>query len=170
MKAVKTAKQAIYLMLIITAAIVIVLRIAGYKPYVLMSGSMSPQYKTGDLIYIKAQSGEEIEEGDVITYQREGSEVTVTHRVIKADREKKIFETKGDANETKDAEEVRYEEVKGTVRIKIPKLGYITTFVKSPAVKAAMILIVLVILVTEAAGRLKKEKLPGKRVGRDETP
>ena len=86
-------------------------------------------------------------------------------------QEKRVFETKGDANETKDREEVKYEDVKGVAKIKIPKAGHMTTLFGSRAGKGALILFLLLLLITETGSRVKKEKQgDAKVVGTGQTP
>ena len=72
------------------------------KPQIVLSGSMEPEISVGSLVYISENiPPEEIQEQDVIAYRR-GEQMQVLHRVIQVDEKKKMFQTKGDANENAD--------------------------------------------------------------------
>ena len=43
--------------------------VAGYKPVVVLSGSMEPAYHVGSVIYYKSTPFEQIKEGDAITFK-----------------------------------------------------------------------------------------------------
>lgn len=101
-------------------------RIVGYKPYAILSGSMSPEYNVGDLVYVKHQNPVTISRGDVITYVADKRLTVVTHRVYDVDRINQTFTTKGDANEAPDMNPVSYQNVLGVAQFSIPKLGFVT--------------------------------------------
>ena len=42
--------------------------VAGYKPVVVLSGSMEPTYHVGSVIYYKSTSFADIQEGDAVTF------------------------------------------------------------------------------------------------------
>ena len=69
----------------------------GFTPLTVVSGSMSPEIETGDMVIIKNGS-ENIKPGDVIAYKLE--DVLVTHRVINAPDKNLagVYITQGDAN------------------------------------------------------------------------
>lgn len=115
-------------LLLIFAIMLVGIRLVGFQPYTILSGSMSPQYKVGDMIYIRSVSPESIEEGDVISFKIGDTQTVVTHRVVAVNREERTFTTKGDANNTVDGQPVRYENVLGVVKFSIPKIGYVSVF------------------------------------------
>ena len=57
----------------------------GYKPEVVLSGSMTPLFPEGSVIYYKYVPFESIQEGDVITFV--SGEAVITHRVVGVDSE-----------------------------------------------------------------------------------
>ena len=79
--------------------------ILGFTPLKVLSGSMEPAIKTGDLIVVKAIPDSNIEEGDIITFKT-NPDTFVTHRVVEVfDQDGNIsFKTKGDANNVEDKE------------------------------------------------------------------
>ena len=112
-------------LVLLLAVLLVGVRLAGYTPYAILSGSMTPKYKTGDLVYVKRVPPEEIRPGDVITFVANSDLLVVTHRVVEADLEKGFFRTKGDANDTPDGAPVWFENVLGRAEFGIPKLGFL---------------------------------------------
>lgn len=104
--------------------------------FVVLSGSMEPTMSPGDVIVIEGVEGQNIEQGDVITYQPSGAERPTTHRVIEVTQEngEPAFRTKGDANEDPDGGVVRASEVEGRVPtvaghpFVIPFVGHLIVF------------------------------------------
>jgi len=107
-------------------------RLLGFQCYTVISGSMEPQYKVGDLLYVKAVDVNNIQVGDPITFVLNEDLVVATHRVVEVDSENQRFYTKGDANEIADAEPVHFNNVIGVPQFAIPKLGYVSDFIQNP--------------------------------------
>lgn len=120
---------------IILAIMLVGVRVFGYVPYAILSPSMTPTYCVGDLVYVKKTPPEEIVKGDAITFVANKELTLVTHRVDDVDREKEVFYTKGDANETRDNAPVLYKNVVGVVRFSLPKLGYISNYLSTESGK-----------------------------------
>jgi signal peptidase len=76
----------------------------GYERYVLTGGSMTGTYDKGSIVFEKAVPIEELEVGDVITYQPPadaGTTDLVTHRITKIGHDEAgtmVLRTQGDAN------------------------------------------------------------------------
>lgn len=102
-----------------------------YAPRVVVSGSMAPTMKIGDVVIIKTIPGEEARIGDIIMFPL--NNMKVTHRVVKVQEQegKKKFVTKGDANREEDQSPVALQAVKGKVVLVIPKVGYPTIFMRN---------------------------------------
>lgn len=94
------------------------------------SGSMWPELKVGNLVFIEGINGRDAEIGDIVVFSNENNTFTI-HRV--AELKKNTLITKGDAN-FKDDKPVPYENVIGrTVSLfgkplSIPYIGSITVF------------------------------------------
>lgn len=58
------------------------IRLLGFSPYAVLSGSMEPAYHVGDLIYVEKVAPEEIKVGDPITFVLNDDLVAATHRVV----------------------------------------------------------------------------------------
>lgn len=111
--------------------------IFGYRYYNVLTGSMSPVYNVGDMIFVKiSDKGSDINVGDVITFNPSlDSDAYLTHRVTEKienyeGTEKTCFRTKGDANDSSDSFLIEEDRVVGKVTFGIPALGSIVTFVK----------------------------------------
>lgn len=130
-------------------------RLAGLKPYVVLSGSMEPSYPVGSLIYVKSVDYKELKVGDPITYML-SQDVVVTHRIIEvlADEEDPDilrYFTQGDANAVADGTSVHYKNIIGKPVFSIPYLGYVSNYIQNPpgkyaAICGGAILILLVFL------------------------
>jgi signal peptidase len=114
------------------AALVIGLPAAvGGMPLTVLSASMEPAYSPGDLIVVKPTPAQDIQVGDVITYQvRSGDPTRITHRVIARSTTAfgtTSFRAQGDANAAPDDQLVTEVQVLGTLWYHLPGLGWITT-------------------------------------------
>lgn len=104
-------------------------RVFGYQVYVVSSGSMSPAFDTGSLLFVRAAAAGQIETGDVITFSSAGSNELITHRVVQLNEDAGLsFTTRGDANNTEDPNPVYPEQLIGRMHFSIPYLGYLLNF------------------------------------------
>ena len=103
----------------------------GYKPFIVLSGSMEPTIMTGDIAIIKKCNVNELKTGDVIAFKN-GTSV-ITHRIIEISEvngEKQLI-TKGDNNNTEDRYPVDFSKVEGIYVTRIPKLGNFAMFLQT---------------------------------------
>ena len=104
------------------------------ESYVVLSDSMSPSIGAGAVVFVSAVPTDQIQTGDVITFQAGDSQnAPVTHRVVgieTADGERS-FQTKGDANEDPDPDRVPQSAVIGEVSFHVPLIGYVVTFAET---------------------------------------
>ena len=108
----------------------------GVYPTVIISGSMSPLIKPGDLVIIAKVPYYRIHVGDIIQFW-DGEEFVV-HRVIDIKRYKNtlFFITKGDANNAPDLDPVHQSNVMGKLILVIPKIGWLSIIAKQVTWKA----------------------------------
>ena len=123
---------ALVLLIVLLAVFLMGSRLIGYRCFTVISGSMEPVYKVGDLLYVKEVDVNTIKVGDPITFILNEDLVVATHRVVRIDAENQRFYTKGDANEIEDSEPVHFNNVIGVPQFSIPKLGYVSDFVQHP--------------------------------------
>ena len=81
------------------------LLLAGWRPVVLVSGSMSPGMPTGTLVLTRPVPADEVRVGDVVTVTVPGTDARVTHRVTGLTTEGGTTWTtlRGDANDADDS-------------------------------------------------------------------
>lgn len=99
--------------------------------YTILSQSMYPTIKAGDIVVTYMNDDNLYKSGDVITYvSRANGGITITHRVqeVYNVNGSYSYKTKGDNNSSPDSEVVSADNVLGKVVVKIPKAGYIQQF------------------------------------------
>ncbi len=153
---------ALVVVIVICAVFLMGSRIVGFRVFNVISGSMEPTYSVGDLLYVKKAEIDSIKIGDPITFVLNEDLVVATHRVIRIDAEKECFYTKGDANDTADANPVYFKNVIGVPKFSIPLLGYVSDFIQNPpgmyiTIAAGAVLIILVFL-PDMIGKKKKDE------------
>lgn len=158
--------------ILILAVLLVGVRLFGYTPFVVLSGSMEPAYPTGSLIYVKKAAPEAVQPGDPITFKMSSGAVA-THRVVEIDPAGKTFTTKGDANNAADASPVPYGSLIGKPVFCVPHLGFVSGVLTQPPGMylswSALAILVLLLLLPElltAADRADKrdaEKEPKKK-------
>ena len=118
----------------------------GYKPMIVLSGSMETSIHTGDLVFVKMVDTTTLKKGDVIAFRNESDTVT-THRIVDVVFEdgKQYFKTKGDANNAEDVNLVAMEDIEGIYVARIPKAGNFLMFMKKPIGLFIVLLVILVI-------------------------
>lgn len=95
--------------------------IFGIKPFIVLSGSMEDEIKTGSVAYVNTHVDvQNIKAGDIIAFGVGSRQVT--HRVV-AVNDDDTFTTKGDANDVEDLAPVKFEDYKGKTVFSIPYLG-----------------------------------------------
>ncbi|HHU86797.1 MAG TPA: signal peptidase I [Peptococcaceae bacterium] len=104
----------------------------GYKPFIVLSGSMEPAIQAGDLIITKVIEPEKVAEGDIIAFQAEKNTI-VTHRVTDVRTEEGLsFLTRGDANTGADAKAVGVGELEGIYLCRLAGVGNFAMFLQTP--------------------------------------
>lgn len=109
--------------------------IGGVFPLIVLTDSMQPEIKSGDLIICHTVKADEVQVNDVISFfDPEGNGTSiVTHRVVEVLQEEEgiFFRTRGDNNNTDDRELVPEENLVGTYRMRIAGVGHVAMFMQS---------------------------------------
>ncbi len=117
--------------------------IFGYKPLVVLSGSMEPTLKEGSIVYYKKVNTNELKVGDIITFKSRDNNF-VSHRIEKINEN--TFTTKGDANNTIDPSEVPFGNVLGKdTNFCIPIVGFAVRYINENLWICIPIIIILVL-------------------------
>jgi signal peptidase len=121
----------------ITAFLVILAAlVSGVFPHYMIgvgSQSMSPTINKGDAIILsKVSKDEQLKKGDIIAFTN--NEKVIIHRIqdiTVSNDGKRLYVTKGDANNGVDSNLVSLKQVRGVVRAKIPYVAYPTIWFTS---------------------------------------
>ncbi len=100
---------------------------------VVLSGSMEPVLHVNDFVMIRKQ--ESYQPDDIVVYQ-DGSSLVI-HRLLRISADAAC--TKGDANNIEDPE-IKPDRIKGKMILRIPMLGAVVRFIKSPVGTVLMLL------------------------------
>lgn len=126
------------------AAALFLLMIFGIKPYIVISGSMEPDIRTGSLCLVNSRVAfDSIVEGDVIAFETAGGGM-VTHRVVGIYDQK--METKGDANDVSDGCTTTPDNFRGKTLFSVPYLGYLNYAVGRKGGKMVCLILIFLLL------------------------
>ena len=136
--------------------------IGGIAPMIVLTDSMNPTIKAGDLIFVKTADATDIEVGDVITFFDPASKSSsvVTHKVYKIAVEdgQLVFYTYGENNNLQDQLPVPAENVIGTYTgTRIWGVGYVAMFMQSTWGLVVCIFLPVAALVGYEVYRRKKQ-------------
>lgn len=131
----------------------------GYKPFIVLSGSMETEIHKGDLIITKIIDPDTLKIDDVIAFRDEANTVT-THRIIDIVEVEGVsyFITKGDNNSTQDQNLVEFKDVEGIYVTRIPGIGSMMDSLSKPLTLAILVSGITVIFVIGFAISNKKER------------
>lgn len=125
-----------------------------FGAYVIISESMVPKINVNDAVITMRVSEKHIHKNDIITFLSKDIETMgtpITHRVVgivyeDSDNKKVLgYRTKGDNNNTQDFALIKPNEVLGKVYLRLPKVGYLQSFLTKPS--GWLLLIVLPCLI-----------------------
>lgn len=120
----------------------------GYKPFIVMSGSMETTINIGDLVIVKKVNSSSIHTGDIIAFKN--GNIVISHRVKEVinDSGTYKFKTKGDNNNVADDFIVSSDAIEGIFVNKISGLGSILLFLGKPI---GLLMVILVIIIVSTA-------------------
>ena len=120
----------------------------GWKPFIVLSGSMETQIMTGDIAVVKEIDTNNLKENDIIAF-KDNEDIIITHRIVEIIREddgKVKYKTKGDNNNIEDDGYVYPEQVEGIYKFRVGKLGNLSLFIQTPVGMVVCISIPLIML------------------------
>lgn len=130
----------------------------GYKPYIVLSDSMSGVFDVGDIVVSKQTDVSELKEGDIISFRSidpNNYDTVVTHK-IKGETEyegQKAFVTYGVSTGIEDEYSVPADRIIGEYQFRLPKMGYFFQFLKTPMGYFVFIFIPFMLLIGSEAVR-----------------
>lgn len=130
----------------------------GWKPFIVLSGSMESEIFPGDLAIVKDIGTEELKVNDVIAFRSE--DIVVTHRIVEIKNENGAikYKTKGDNNNSQDVGDVLPEQVEGLYKFKISKMGNLAMFMQTPTGIISCLSIPLLLLVLLHMKEIKEDR------------
>lgn len=119
--------------------------IFGYKPFIVLSGSMEKEIIKGDLVIVKEVSASKLKEKDIIAF-RDKDGYVVTHRIVDIRRKNGKYQitTKGDNNGTNDSSYVLEDDVEGVYRYRMPGAGKVLLIMQQPVTLIFTLIIIIV--------------------------
>ena len=149
--------NAIFIFVFVCAGGIFAGHLTGYKPYVVLSGSMEPNIHEGSLAVVNTHYNyDDVKVEDIIAYETPTS-IAVTHRVINI--EDGVLETKGDNNDVSDGFTTNKDNFLGLTLFSIPFVGYVLSFISTTRglILTAIALISLLIIEEMVKITMKKE-------------
>ena len=123
----------------------------GFFPLIVLTDSMYPEIKSGDIIVCRTIDPEEVQVGDVISFFDPAGNGTsiVTHRVIEVLNEGGAlqFRTRGDNNNTDDRLPVDAEDLVGVYRSRVPGAGHVAMFMQTTTGLIVCVVLPILLLV-----------------------
>lgn len=136
----------------------------GWKPFIVLSGSMETQISAGDIVVVKEIDTKELKKGDIIAF-KDGN-IVITHRIEEVTEidGKTQYITKGDNNSTQDICYVLPEQIEGVFKFKVSRLGNLAMFIQTPLgmIVCLSIPIIIIILLQTTDSKKEKEELIAK--------
>lgn len=117
---------------------------------------MEPTLKKNDAILVKKVPINEIKKNDIISFSKQG--VNVTHRVVGIEEEEGVikYTTKGDNNNTEDSEKVIYSQIEGKyVDFKINGFGTVINILKN---RITLFLLIIAVVIIYTCNFIRKRK------------
>lgn len=123
----------------------------GYLPLIVLTDSMYPDIKSGDLIICRTVDAGSVRVNDVISFfdpQGNGTSV-VTHRVVEIlEKDGELyFRTKGDNNNTEDKELVPSDNLVGIYKTRIAGAGNVAMFMQSSTGLVICVIVPIILIV-----------------------
>ena len=130
----------------------------GWKPFIVLSGSMETQISAGDIVVVKQTDANTLKKGDIIAFKE--NDIVITHRideVVQEGNEIKYI-TKGDNNNTQDIGYVLPRQVEGIFKFKVSRLGNLAMFIQTPVGMIICLSIPILILILIQLKDSQKDK------------
>ena len=144
-------QSVIVLAVLIIAALTIGPRVAPYRTFIVLSGSMAPAIPTGSVVVVRPVQPETVRVGDVITYwpasRRQDAGPALTHRIVEIVEPGRspLVLTKGDANPTTDTAVERLGQPVWKLLFTVPWAGYVLVFSQTTAGRLLLVVATVVL-------------------------
>ena len=124
-----------------TAALLAAPNVVGGHAFTVMSGSMTPTIRTGDVVLDERIRPLQAHIGDIVTFKDPKKPRLLTHRLrsVRRQGDKLLMVTKGDANNTVEKWVVPVRGQIGRVRYRVPKVGRLLWRTRTPQAKILIV-------------------------------
>ena len=131
----------------------------GYKPFMVLSGSMESDIHKGDLIITKETNPTKLKVDDIIAFRDAAGTIT-THRIIDTVENdgQTYFITKGDNNSTQDMNLVALDDVEGIYVGRVPGIGSMMDSLAKPTTIMILVVGITIIFVIGFMISTKKQR------------
>lgn len=141
----------------------------GIRPAIVLSGSMDPTIRTGDLVIIHETDAAKLQKDDVICFMSSGK--AITHRIVEVrtdDSGDVQYVTRGDNNDTEDQETVSPDQVQGIWKgTRFGEIGNAILFMQTPTGMILFIILpLLIFFLWDIWRRHRADKAEAARVAR----
>ncbi|WP_433307515.1 signal peptidase I [Actinoplanes sp. CA-030573] len=125
----------------------------GWRPSVIVSGSMTPQLHVGDVVVVAPTNPRNVKPRQIIRFTDPAQPTrAVMHRIVTANTDG-TFISRGDANDHADSTPVPAKNILGVARIRVPYLGLPAVMINSGiAGRAGIALLALAACLTAICG------------------
>jgi signal peptidase len=121
--------QALVLLTVVLTFLVLALgpRFLGFSSFIVYSGSMEPAIKKGGIAIGKPTAPEDLKAGDIVAFKTATGEAPTVHRIVEIENHNGLFvvTTRGDANETNDADPIVVRQDGSKIIYSLPYVGYV---------------------------------------------
>lgn len=130
----------------------------GWKPFIVLSGSMETEIYAGDIAVVKEVEPESLKVNDIIAYKED--DVVITHRIVEIIEEDGQIKylTKGDNNTDNDSGYVLPKNVEGLYQFKVSRLGNFAMFLQTPIGLVVCLSVPILMLIALQLFESKKDK------------
>jgi signal peptidase len=127
---------------------------AGWRTYVVESGSMGATAPTGSMVAMRPITRSDVGVGDIVLLHRSNG-TPVLHRVIerKLDNGRPVVRTKGDANPTADPDFYPVPPTTLTPALVVPEVGYAVPVLRSTVGRCVLVGLAGLLLITASVRR-----------------
>ncbi len=142
----------------------------GYRFNVIVTPSMEPEIKVGDVIISKNYTGQQLEVGSVITYYGEVGEYAdkyITHKIRSVDEEKQTLVTYGIAV-GRDDPAISFDQVESLFVRKSAILTFLYSIISNPVAFVCLVIIPIIAMIAMEILNIIKEVKQAKQAEREE--
>jgi signal peptidase len=139
-----TVASALCVLAVAIAVAYAVLGQLGYRAEPVLSGSMEPTLPVGSLAIVEKVPADQVERGDVVTFNTPGDDESLTtHRIVGIEREdgRSAYRTRGDANEVDDPWLIAQRGQMGRLVVDVPYAGYATRWLAQPEIRTGVVIV-----------------------------